>query len=236
MTGSLGRPDDVLVAIDTSTRRAVVALGMSTGAVLAADPWIAGDRHGEELLPRLGRLLDAAGLDRHRIGGLIVGIGPGAFTGLRVGIATAKGLAHGLAVPLVGVSSADALLAAARDAGMRDPLALLLPAGPNDRVLVEPDRPGDEATPRRIEAGEVWTAASSSTVVAVDLADRASDVELARGEQARDGLAAALMRIGAARLAVGRVDDLATLGPIYVTPPRGVRAPVADAAVHVTRS
>src|SRR5665811_1313008 len=86
----------LLLAIDTSTSRTVLALGRSDGTLLAADTWEAGHRHGEELLPRLDGFLEGRGLDRTalaRLSGIVVGTGPGAFTGLRVGIATAKALA-----------------------------------------------------------------------------------------------------------------------------------------------
>ena len=53
------------------------------------------------------------------LGGLVVGTGPGAFTGLRVGIATVKGLAYALDLPVVGVPTGEALLAAARAPGRR---------------------------------------------------------------------------------------------------------------------
>ena len=68
------------------------------------------------------------------------------------------------------------------------------------------------------------------TIVAVDLADRAPADEAARGETARAGLAAALLAIGADRLAAGSVDDLARLVPEYVTLPRGVRSESGEVA------
>jgi hypothetical protein len=57
----------------------------------AIEDWFAGYRHGEELLARIEELLRDRGLAPVDLGGLVVGTGPGAFTGLRVGIATAKG-------------------------------------------------------------------------------------------------------------------------------------------------
>ena len=157
----------------------------------------------------------------------MVGTGPGAFTGLRVGLATAKGLAHGLELPLVGISTAQALLAAA----MADPLlgdrapVLLQPAGPADRILV---RPG--AAPILLPAGTEPELTADEVLVAIDLDGRAPDDALERGAVARAGMAAALVRLGAARLAAGDVDDLAGLVPEYVTLPRGVRAEVGEVA------
>ena len=68
------------------------------------------------------------------------------------------------------------------------------------------------------------------TIAAVDLAGRAPDDALARGERARDRLAAALARSGAERLRAGETSDLATLVPEYVTLPRGVREEVGAVA------
>ena len=67
-------------------------------------------------------------------------------------------------------------------------------------------------------------------LVAIDLDGRAPDDALERGAVARAGMAAALVRLGAARLAAGDVDDLAGLVPEYVTLPRGVRAEVGEVA------
>lgn len=227
-----GRPAPIgpILAFDTATTVAVVALGGADGGVVAESAWTAGYRHGEELLARVDALLAGAGVALAGLGGIVVGTGPGAFTGLRVGLATAKGLAHGLGIPLVGVPTRQALQAATEAAlaatgAIARPVALLLPAGPSDRLLVEP---GGAATllPGGIEPAldPAWT------VAALDLDGRAPVAALALGEAARSGLAAALLAIGAGELSAGRPSDLASLVPEYVTLPRGVREEVGAMA------
>src|SRR6478609_7413531 len=123
-----------ILAIDTATTRVVIATGSQDGVADGISTWVAGYRHGETLLPAIGRFLGEQNLRRSRLTGIVVGTGPGAFTGLRVGMATAKGLAHGLGLPLVGVSTGEALIAAAATVlGLAvDRIVLLLPAGPTD--------------------------------------------------------------------------------------------------------
>jgi tRNA threonylcarbamoyl adenosine modification protein YeaZ len=211
-----------LLAIDTATSRVVVAAAALDGTPLGVSSWEAGRTHGAQLLPAIGRLTGEANLRRSRIRGVIVGTGPGAFTGLRVGIATAKALAHELAVPIVGISSGAALLAAS---GAGEHGLLLLPAGPNDRLAV---RAG--SAPVLLPGGMEPTVASGDILVALDLAGRAPVDALARGEAARSGFAAALVRLGAARLAAGDADDLARLVPDYVSLPRGVERESGEVA------
>ncbi len=217
-----GRAGAVLV-IDTATSRVVIATGTTDGAVDDVATWEPGYRHGETLLPSIARVLGEANtgrsqldanIGRSQLGAIVVGTGPGAFTGLRVGIATAKGLAHGLAVPLVGVSTAEALMAAA--ATPRP--VLLLPAGPSDRVLV---RPGE--APRSVRGGLDPELDPGETLIAVDLVGRAPSDAVTRGDEARAGLASALLSAGVARLRAYPDGELATLVPEYVTPPRGAR-------------
>jgi len=203
-----------LLAIDTATSRVVVAAAAVDGTPLGVSTWEAGRTHGAQLLPAIGRLTGEGNLRRSRIRGVIVGTGPGAFTGLRVGIATAKALAHELEVPIAGISSGAALLAAS---GAGEHGLLLLPAGPNDRLAV---RAG--AAPVLLPGGTEPSVAPSDILVALDLVRRAPADALARGEVARSGLPAALVRLGAARLAAGDADDLARLVPDYVSLPRGV--------------
>ncbi len=73
------------------------------GAPVAERRWQAGYRHGEELLTRIDEMLTESDTPMTDLGGIVVGTGPGAFTGLRVGLATAKALARGLGIPLAGV-------------------------------------------------------------------------------------------------------------------------------------
>jgi tRNA threonylcarbamoyl adenosine modification protein YeaZ len=211
-----------LLAIDTATSRVVVAAAALDGTPLGVSSWEAGRTHGAQLLPAIGRLTGEANLRRSRIRGVIVGTGPGAFTGLRVGIATAKALAHEVGVPIVGISSGAALLAAS---GTGEHGLLLLPAGPNDRLAV---RAG--SAPVLLPGGMEPTVASGDILVALDLAGRAPADALARGEAARSGFAAALVRLGAARLAAGDADDLARLVPDYVSLPRGVERESGEVA------
>ena len=211
----------MLLALDTATSRAVLALGAADGTLLAADAWPAGHRHVEELLPRLDALLAGHGWDRAALSGLagiVVGTGPGAFTGLRVGLATAKALAVAFRLPLVAIGSGVALLAAAEAAdpatdGRR--LVLLLPAGPSGHYLVT--RAGTQLV---IGAG-LPDLPADAVIVAVDLAGRAPDAAVARGDAATDRLPGVLLRLAAVRLAAGDSDDPALVVPEYVTLPRG---------------
>lgn len=211
-----------LLAIDTATSRVVVAAAALDGTPLGVSTWEAGRTHGAQLLPAIGRLTGEANLRRSRIRGVIVGTGPGAFTGLRVGIATAKALAHELGVPIVGVSTGAALLdaSATGDRGV-----LLLPAGPNDRLVV---RTG--AAPVLLPGGTDPTLESGDILVALDLDGRAPVDAAVRGEAARDGFPASLVRLGAGRLAAGDTDDLARLVPDYVSLPRGVERESGEVA------
>ncbi len=200
-----------LLAIDTATSTTIVALKRPAGEPEVA-AWPAGQRHGEELLTGVERLLLRCGVELAQLGGIVIGTGPGAFTGLRVGLATAKGLAQALAIPIVGIPTSAALLAAGPGR------ALLLPAGPRDRVVV------DAAGPRLLPAGTEPGLDPSIELLAVDLDGRAPPHALARGTLARDRLGATLLLLGAARLAGGDADDLARLVPEYVSLPRGVAA------------
>jgi tRNA threonylcarbamoyladenosine biosynthesis protein TsaB len=211
---------EAFLAIDTALRSVVIALARLDGTQIAETTWVAGYRHGETLLPSLQRVLGESNVRRSRLRGFIVGTGPGAFTGLRVGLATAKGLACALGRPIVGVSTGEALLEAAADASgePKETLVLLLPAGPSDRVLV---RPGEQ--PVLVPGGVDPELSASERLLAVDVEARAPAEALELGDVAKRGLGRVLLRRGAERFARGDADDLARLVPEYVTLPRGVK-------------
>jgi tRNA threonylcarbamoyladenosine biosynthesis protein TsaB len=103
-----------VLAIDTSGPGSAVAVA-SGEQVLAQDDSQGGERHGDVLLPRIELQLRAAGVALREIELIAVGLGPGSFTGLRVGLATAKGLALALGVPIRGVSSLELLARGVQD-------------------------------------------------------------------------------------------------------------------------
>lgn len=102
------------LALDTTTRAGSVAVLRGT-TVLAAVEGDASRTHGERLPAELERALSDAGVARDAVELLVVGSGPGAFTGLRIGLAAVQGLAMVLRCPVVGVSALDALVLAARE-------------------------------------------------------------------------------------------------------------------------
>jgi tRNA threonylcarbamoyladenosine biosynthesis protein TsaB len=107
----------VLLAIETATDQGSVALG-DGGAVAGEVALGVRSRHAESLLPAVDFLLAAARLGRGDIRGIVVGAGPGSFTGVRVAAATARGLARGLDVPLFAFSSLAALAVDTASAGL----------------------------------------------------------------------------------------------------------------------
>jgi tRNA threonylcarbamoyladenosine biosynthesis protein TsaB len=121
-----------ILGLDTATAATAAALLCSDASESEArdDPAEgAHPGHATRLLGLADELLTQAGLQWSEVDRITVGVGPGTFTGLRVGLATARGLAQGLAAELVGVSSLAALAwafaADGQDAAERDPLAVI---------------------------------------------------------------------------------------------------------------
>jgi tRNA threonylcarbamoyl adenosine modification protein YeaZ len=98
----------LVLALDTSTQR-VCAGVVDADAVLAADGVTVANRHGELLAPMVRGVVEAAGARMRDLTAIVVGLGPGPFTGLRVGVVTAAGLADALGVPVYGCCSLDAM-------------------------------------------------------------------------------------------------------------------------------
>ena len=110
------------VVLDTGFERYSLALIESTGggAPALAGSFLSssGEKASTRLHGELGRLMEKSGWTAHSFGGIVVNVGPGSFTGLRVGIAAAKGLARALEIPIY---AADSLSALADGAAARNP-------------------------------------------------------------------------------------------------------------------
>lgn len=102
----------LVLALDTATEECAVGLGEWDGAAMT----VLGETNLDvpraaltHLVPAIDRLLKDCGVRIDRLGAVVCGRGPGSFTGVRIGVATAKGIASGLAVPLYGVGTLDAI-------------------------------------------------------------------------------------------------------------------------------
>jgi tRNA threonylcarbamoyl adenosine modification protein YeaZ len=107
----------VLLAFDTATPCITVALADGSD-VLAETATVDARRHGELLAPGIETVLREAGVDRTALTAIAVGVGPGPFTGLRVGLVTARTLGAVLGLPVLGVCTLDALAHAATRTGL----------------------------------------------------------------------------------------------------------------------
>ena len=97
-----------ILGIETSSARGSVALIEDLGSVCVLEHQRE-NAHAEAVLPLIQQALTTAGWTRQQLDRIAVGIGPGSFTGLRVGIAIAQGLSEGLGIPLVGIPSLKAM-------------------------------------------------------------------------------------------------------------------------------
>lgn len=138
----------IVLGFDTATQATAVGLQLADGSALQArddPPAGAHPGHATRLLGMAGELLATAGLRWDDVQRIAVGLGPGRFTGLRVGIATARGLAQSLSVELVGVSSLRALALGAEHA----------PTAPNATIAVIDARRGEAFVAAYAEQAEI---------------------------------------------------------------------------------
>ena len=225
-------PAGVWLAIDTATEHAGVALHDGT-TVTAEVQWTRRRRHSSELAATVQAAFDQQGVAAGDLAGIAVAIGPGSYTGLRVGLALAKGLALGLGIPLVGVPTLDILAAPWSppyvDRGV--PLWAVLHAGrgrlgaavyPPHAAPDSPDWPPASGT-RLYTLDALVSTARPPAWVAGELDARSRAALNQPGVTvlpAAAGLRRAgwLAEIGRARALAGAADDLALLSPTYLDP------------------
>ena len=207
----------MIVAIEGASTDLSIALRDTEDAVASAS-WTSARRQSAELMPRLLELLAAQGRALDETRAVAVGTGPGSFTGLRVAMAIAKGLAVALDRPIVGVPSLVAWLASAPDAD-----AVLARAGARDTYLLARD---DDAI-RIVDRDELSALLVGRSIVAPAELVEAFGLERATPPSRA---AAAIARLAAERLERDEGgDDLRRLEPIYLRAPRGVSIETAGA-------
>jgi len=218
-----------LLAIDSSTDNASLAIARD-GEVLTEVSWHCRQNHSVELMPRLSRLLEQAGIDIKSIGGVVVARGPGSFNGLRVGISTAKGLAFGLGVPFVGISTLEAAAYQHAETGL--PVCPIVNAGRGEiaaAIYQQKDGEWQQVIAEHITTvSDLCSKITGRTIFCGELTPPIIDVLTARlGRKAiipppSSGLRRAvfLTALGLKRIQSGDCDQPSTLQPIYLRRPQ----------------
>ena len=213
----------MLLAIDTSTKKIGVAL-YDGARVLSAETWFSQNYHTVELAKAVAENLARIGAKPGDVEAVGVALGPGSFTGLRIGLALAKGLAFSRGLPLIGIATLDVVAAAQPVQNI--PLFAVLEAG-RGRFAVETYQPIDNQ----------WQSSQTCENLSLEaLADRITKPTLVSGELAanirhtlqeqteailatparaqRDP--AFLAELAWERWQCGETDNPATLSPIYL--------------------
>jgi tRNA threonylcarbamoyladenosine biosynthesis protein TsaB len=235
----------MLLAIDTCTDMTSIALYRQGEGVLAEQSWLCGREQTTQLLPNVQRLMSLVGVTVKDLSGVAVATGPGSYSGVRVGLSTAKGLAFALKVPLWGVPGLDVLAfqqaavtaaqvcavltlgrgrmawALYRTRGTRwERLTSYMSGTAHDMAQAVKDLQSNIAT---LFCGEI--SRDTAQVLVEALGDEAAIAPAAAGVR-RAGYLAELALQRAAR---GEADDPATLQAIYLQPAQQV--PPRQAAV-----
>lgn len=216
------------LSIDTSTSIASIALS-ERGELLAEVTWHAGRNHTVELVPRIRQLLEDHGKVTADVRAVIVAKGPGSFNGLRVALATAKGLAVALGVPLVAVGTLEMLAYPHAASGL--PVRPILQAGR-----------GEIASATFQTKDGRWSQLVAEHVTTIDalclgtreqtvLCGEISPQQIAHIEDSTPGLAIIspatietrragyLAELGWCRIGAGEFDSPSTLQPLYLKKP-----------------
>lgn len=216
----------IVLGIDTSTPQTSLAIGNEREVLASLS--IAGRARQESVTPALQQLLTWSGLDLHHVGGVAVGLGPGLFTGLRVGVETAKTLAQVLTIPIVGITSLDALayavrytprrIAAVIDARRGEVFAAVYRSVPGgvvretDHLVLRPDHLVAE-----LEAvgGEVLCVGNGAILYRREIEELGSRVEFASPAVAHPD-AAALVELAIPRFLREEFDRVFDVVPLYL--------------------
>lgn len=182
------------------------------GGVAQTSPLIAGRTRGRDLLPAVSALLDAQGLSARDLEAIAVEVGPGSFTGVRVGVTTAKSLAWALGIPVVGVLS----LAVLAEASAADPVVAVRDAGRRRAYAARYEGGTLVGQPARLDPAALRALCDGATVVGEELDALGERMGLeGRFEEVRPS-AAALWRLAAPLLASDTTTPPHALAPVYL--------------------
>ena len=214
----------MLLAIDTSTEWIGIALFNGTN-VLAEQTWRSKNYHTVELIPAIKDMLTKTQTKPSSLTGVGVALGPGSFTGLRIGLSTAKGIALGQNLPVAGIPSLEILAAA--QPGLRRPMLAFLEVGRGRYAYVRYQyKQGFWQALSDIAVDDIRAMAAtikSPTYVVGEMDAEQRQILGRKWKTARLAAPnlclrrpAVLAELAWAKIQAGLADDAASLAPIYV--------------------
>jgi tRNA threonylcarbamoyladenosine biosynthesis protein TsaB len=221
----------MLLAIDTATHLAGLALyDQDAGWILGEEVWQSVNNHTVELMPRLVRLMEQQQMAPADLSGLVVSLGPGSFTGLRIGLGLAKGLSLANDLPLVGIPTLDVV--AQPHMAQPCPIWAILQAGRGricvGRYVRRKGRWRCRGDYRLTTVEELCDEIEGKVLVCGEI--KSGDVEILSqrlGPEATIASPAASLRrpaylaeLGWERMGRGDLDDPRSLSPIYLQNPQ----------------
>ena len=230
----------ILLAMDTSTDHAVLAL-MDRAGQVRVETTEAGRRHGRDLIPRLKSLLASSAIEPGELQSIAVGLGPGSYTGSRVGVTAAKTLAYATGAALIGLNSLHVI---GRNAPLGAPRVWAVADAQRGELYVAElirQAPGASLTPAsetRIENLPAWAARLESGDIVVGPAVDAPRVRSvipsaclppAGGENFPRG--ESLIELAREAIAAGRHENPWLLEPFYLRR-SAAKGPVGSPAVR----
>lgn len=208
----------LILALETSTRLCSVALGRD--GVVLADRDVESEclEHAEKVNVLIAEVLEEAGVGMKDLHAVAVGIGPGSYTGLRIGLSVAKGLCHALGVPIIGVGTLDVLAAAG---GVVQGVSYPMIDARRMEVFTAAFRAdrGSEEEPYAVVLDDAWASGIHGCTVLGDGADKSAEL-WSRHPSVRHlfgvrPYARAMLGLAEERMRQAMTDDLAYLVPKY---------------------
>lgn len=222
----------IILGIDTSSAVCGLALSEAASGETVAMAQVAlqiPNAHSEKIMPLLAELLLKAGIDKKEIGAIAVSIGPGSFTGLRIGLSTAKGLAYGLRIPLAGIPTLDVI--AEKAAFIENPLFVATSSRKNEFYFCSYIKGQRNSDYQVVSADELIKKIKPGTALICDAAEIIKEKIPENIKQEVRFMEESwvypdtycLNKLGYRKLAMGQADSLCALVPLYVQGFRGTK-------------
>jgi tRNA threonylcarbamoyladenosine biosynthesis protein TsaB len=213
----------IVLGIDSATDKLAVGIA-ADGRIVSETLRESSREHASHIIGLIDDVLTKSSVRRSELSGIAVAIGPGSFTGLRIGLAVAKGLAVALKIPLVGVSTFEVI--ARRLLPEMDSFYLTAPVRRGESYLCHVRQGADiRRSIILVENGKLSEIIGSSPAGAVGKAPDGWD-EFVSNKISTDKLAVSggeLAVLGGELLAEGKSDNIADLEPLYIAPSQAER-------------